>query len=458
MISDRRGKWWEVPPPKPLRASPRLRFVGVRTGKMILAAVLAYVLAPLVSTAAVPILAPLTALLVVQVTLYESFTSGLRRVLAVAAGVTVAAGIALAVPLTWWSLGAAVAVGLVLGRVLRLGDAALEVPISAMLILAVGGSRGPAFDRIYETLLGAAVGVLVHLVVAPPLYVRPAGDAVAAVADKAAALLDDVAEQVARGYTLEEAQRWLDRARALGRPVTAADAALRRAEASLRLNPRQLTHRVNGATLRTGLDALERASVSMRGVFRAMADRARGPNDEPLYGDDVREALSRLFTDLAHAVRAFGREVDDEITNTRADDRELRASLQRCWAERNDLARRLHDGERPDSIAWELHGELLANIDRLLREVDAEGRAQLRESIAERTPHFSAPTVVPTPLRKFAERPFTSARSPSAAVPEPPARPRRPGRPAPPPAARSARSPERVMTPHPRSTVRDHRR
>jgi hypothetical protein len=366
---------------------------------MILAAVVAYLLAPLVSNEAAPILAPLTALLVVQVTLYESFTSGLRRVVAVAAGVTVAAALAHVVPLTWWSLGVAVAVGIVIGRLLRLGDAALEVPISAMLILAVGGSRGPAFDRIYETLLGAAVGVLVHVVVAPPLYVRPAGDAVAGVAADAAALLDDVSAQVAHGYSLEDAQRWLERARGLGRQVARADAALRRAEASLRLNPRQLTHPVNGATLRTGLDALERASVSLRGAFRAMADRARGPNDEQFYADDVRETLARLFTELARAVRAFGIVVDDEITNTRADDRELRAALQRSWSERNELARHLHAGARPDSSAWELHGELLANIDRMLREIDAEGRAHLRQSIPQRPPAALPGRLVPRTVR-----------------------------------------------------------
>ena len=378
-------------PPKPLSVAPRIRFGGVRTAKTVFAAVVAFLLAPLVSQDPAPILAPLTALLVVQVTLYESLTSGLQRVASVVLGVLVAVVLARTVSLTWWSLGVVVAVGIVLGIVLRLGDHRLEVPISAMLILAVGGSRGPAYQRVWETLLGAAVGVLVHLVVAPPLYVRPAGDAVQQVADGMGQLLDDASLEIARGYGLAEAERWLDRARQHDRGIAGADRALVRSEASLRLNPRALNERgrrlrSSPVSLRTGLDGLERASVSLRGAFRALADRARGPNEETVYGGDVREVLAQLLTELARAVRAYGRVVNDEVTSTVADDRELRTALNGAWAARNELGQRLHTGGRAASSAWELHGDLLANIDRLLREVDAEGRAQLRSSLSERVP------------------------------------------------------------------------
>jgi hypothetical protein len=52
----------------------------------------------------------------------------------VLAGVVVAVGLATAVGLSWWSLGAVVAVTLVLGQILRLGPHTVEVPISAMLV------------------------------------------------------------------------------------------------------------------------------------------------------------------------------------------------------------------------------------------------------------------------------------------------------------------------------------
>src|SRR3954463_4286748 len=146
------------------------RVPGLRTVKAALAAVLAYVAADLLNTSDAPILAPLTALLVVQLTVYETVAQGIQRILSVLAGVLIAVAIAAFVGLSWWTLGAVVAVSLVLGRFLWLGPHAIEVPISAMLVLAVGGAgaEGAAVGRVYETLVGAAVGVVVNFAVAPP--------------------------------------------------------------------------------------------------------------------------------------------------------------------------------------------------------------------------------------------------------------------------------------------------
>ena len=149
---------------------------GLRTAKATLAAVLAYAAADLLNTTAAPILAPLTALLVVQLTVYETVAQGIQRIFSVLSGVLVAVGIATFVGLSWWSLGAVVAVSLAVGQVLRLGPHTVEVPISAMLVLAVGGAgaEGAAAGRVYETLIGAGIGVAVNFAIAPPVP-APAG-------------------------------------------------------------------------------------------------------------------------------------------------------------------------------------------------------------------------------------------------------------------------------------------
>ena len=41
---------------------------------------------------------------------------------------------------------------------------------------SAGGAEGAATGRVYETLIGAAVGVVVNFAIAPPVHVRPAGD------------------------------------------------------------------------------------------------------------------------------------------------------------------------------------------------------------------------------------------------------------------------------------------
>ena len=99
------------------------RVPGLRTAKATLAAVLSYVAADLRHTTDAPILAPLTALLVVQLTVYDTVAQSIQRILSVLAGVLVAVGIATFVGLSWWSLGAVVAMSLVVGQLLRLGTA-----------------------------------------------------------------------------------------------------------------------------------------------------------------------------------------------------------------------------------------------------------------------------------------------------------------------------------------------
>lgn len=358
----------------------RVRLRGVRTVKSTVAAVAAYVVALPLSDNDRPVLAPLTALLVVQLTLYDTVRRGLLRVVSVVLGVLVAGVLSEFVPLTWWSLGLAIGVSLVIGRLMRLGDEIAEVPISAMLVLAVGGSDTAAEGRVVETVVGAVVGVVVGAVVAPPLYVRPASDAVAGVARNAAEVMRRVAAEVAQEYSAVQVDGWLADARGLGRDILRADRALDTAETSMRYNPRGRSRPHAGASLRSGLDALERTTVSLRGVCRALADLVRGPGEETVYRPDVREALSDLLSDVADAVESYGALVSSEVVGPGPEDRALRESLAAAWSDRHRLASLLRHEDRLRRDEWQLHGALTTNIDQLLRDVDSEARAELRRS------------------------------------------------------------------------------
>ncbi|MGH8970117.1 MAG: FUSC family protein, partial [Actinomycetes bacterium] len=368
----------------------RVRLRGVRTLKSTFAAVAAYLVALPVSDNPQPVLAPLTALLVVQLTLYDTFRTGLRRVVSVVAGVLVAVLFAEVVgELTWWSLGIMIGLSLVVARLLRLGAEMLEVPISAMLVLAVGGSDAVASGRVLESIVGAVVGVVVSVVAAPPLYVRPASDAVQSLAGVAADVMRRVAHEVQGEYTADQARAWLEAARGLGRDVLRADQALARAEESLRYNPRAVRRRHTGPSLRSAIDSLERTSVALRSVCRSLADRAAAPDDvvpEQVYAEDVRRALSELLADLADATEAYGVLVGSEVAGPGPEDAALRDALARAWRHRDELVGLLRSGDRLTGVAWELHGDLAANIDRLLREIDSDARAELRQTWPTRPP------------------------------------------------------------------------
>ena len=364
----------------------RVRLRGIRTLKSTSAAVAAYAVALPLSDNARPIVAPLTALLVVQLTLYDTLRSGLRRVISVVLGVLVAVAVSAVLPLTWWSLGLVVAASLVIGRLARLGSEMLEVPISAMLVLAVSGSETAASGRVLETIIGAVVGVVINAVIAPPLYVRPATDAVQRLARETAVALRRTSREIRGVYTRDQAIAWLEAARDLGREILRADRALEQAEESLRLNPRAINRRSAGRSLRSGLDALERAAVSLRGICRALADRAGSGESETVYAEDVRAALSDLFSHLADAIEAYGALVNSEVVGSGPEDEALRDALSHAWADRHRLVEMLRHEERLGSGGWEMHGALAAHIDRMLRDTDSDARAEMRQTWEEQPP------------------------------------------------------------------------
>ena len=347
---------------------------GWRTIKTTLAAVLAYLLAVLLlGSQPPPLLAPLTALLVAQLTIFETVKSSVERVGSVVAGVLVAVLISKVVGLTWWSLGITILAALVIGLLLRLGDHTLEVPISAMLVLAVAGQAGTvAIDRITETLIGAATGVVVSFMLRPPMYVQPAGDAIGRLAADMAELLTSMGTELTEGWSSEQARAWEERARELDRPLRVARIALTRGEDSLRLNPRQRRVREGASSLRAALAALEHSAVQVRGITLDLADLAEAVESRGQPEPELLVALGALLVELGAGVAAFGQLVAPEVAGPPREAVPLHIALEIARTHRDVLAELMLVDARSDLELWHIQGGLLANVDRLLREIDLE--------------------------------------------------------------------------------------
>ena len=166
----------------------------------------------------------------------------------------------------------------------------------------------------------------VNLVVAPPLQIRPAAAALAELAERLAEVLRGLAGDLRGEWSRTQADRWLERARAVGAEVARADRTLVQAEQSSRLNPRGAVVRHAQPRLRTGLSGLEHGYVALRSLCRALLDRTYYvPLTDQAYSQQVRETLAEVL-----------------------------------------LVDPLHD-----EAAWQQHGALLASIDRLRVEIDA---------------------------------------------------------------------------------------
>jgi hypothetical protein len=344
---------------------------GLRTMKAAVATALAFLAAlPLPGTQP-PVVAALTALLVVQVTPYQSIRSGWQRIGSVVAGVLVAILVSTVVGLTWWSLGLTVFAALVIAYALQLKEHAVEVPISAMLVLAVSGNRDVGLERVYETLVGAAVGVLVSLIL-PRTYVGPAGDAIDRLADELSGLLRDVAKGLEKEWNRDRAMDWLKRARGMEGAVTRAREALGRAEEGVRLNPSALRTAHVPHTLRPGLTALEYSVINVRGITRALVDRVSGVAGNYPPSDGVRLMLAELLGTLADAIDDFGAVVGADPAGPARSTDELRGALERGRDLRERAIGLLLEDAKPDPGIWRVNGALLGHVDRLLAELDPD--------------------------------------------------------------------------------------
>jgi hypothetical protein len=347
--------------------------LGLRTAKTTLAAVISWELALLLPGSQPPVLAPLTALLVTQLTLVKTITGSFQRVASVTAGVLLALLVADVLGLHWWSVGLVIFVSLALGQVLKLGPHRIEVPISALLVMTLGGTAGVAWTRVLETLIGAGVGVVVNAVLVPPVYIRPAGEAIYELADDMARVLEGAAADLREGWSGEDAYERLLEARELDGEVGEAREAVGRAEDSLRLNPRRRLVGDPSDELREGMTTLEHAVILVRGLCRSLVDLdtvsgGRGPDPE------LSEALGRLLDEVAGAVRTFGETLAASVPGPQANQAPLLRALARARAARDDVAKAMAAGPREEPGAWQVHGHLLANVDRLLSELDPEGQ------------------------------------------------------------------------------------
>ncbi|MFC5204502.1 FUSC family protein [Streptomyces kaempferi] len=372
--------------------------VVVQSVRSAAAASIAYVIAVRLSPEPAPLTAPLTALLVVQVTLYSTLTTGIRRVNSVVAGVMVAIGFSLLVGLTWWSLALLILASLAVGHLVRVSEFVPEVAISAMLVLGVTRVGDTAWARVLETLIGAVVGLGCNLLFAPPVWVGAAGQSIEDLARRVRQLMLRMGEEAAGRTPVEHATARLHEARRLDHDIVGVDAALRQAEDSLKLNPRVREGLLHRIVLRTGLDTLEICTVVLRVLARTLTDLAKERDPEPLFEPQAGAVLEQLLSEVADAVVSFAVLVTTDVShNAESAETRLAAELATASATRDKLAQLLLEGVQRDARQWQLHGAVLTEVNRILDELDTEHRSRrLMEELdrgareqRERRPHLT---------------------------------------------------------------------
>jgi uncharacterized membrane protein YgaE (UPF0421/DUF939 family) len=281
---------------------------ALQAAKTAIAAGFAWFIAADVLGNTIPVFAPLAALLTVQVTVWDSVARGLQRVLGVVVGVLVAYGFARLAGINAWSIGLVIFVSLLAGRALRLGQqGSIQVPVSALLVLVLGATTGGyAIDRVVDTVVGAATGILVNLVIVPPTQLNSARREVNAFAAAIATLLRGVAQS----FLLPGADRaaHLQQARRLSDATAAASLAVERSEAATRLNPTSRRDRPTVQRLQAAVKTLTLVERPVRGITRALADASPGWRPP----DELGRLVDELLVTVAGELDAWGARVTSE--------------------------------------------------------------------------------------------------------------------------------------------------
>ncbi|MWV48839.1 FUSC family protein [Rathayibacter sp. VKM Ac-2803] len=260
------------------------------------ATVVTWIVAGLIFPDTLPVFGAIAALLVVAPSVNQSFSKALERSVGVIVGVVVGSLIGTLFGADSTIVLLAIVAAIAVGWAIRLTPAsAVQIPISAMLVLSVGSvTPNYAFDRIIETLIGAVIGVVINGVIVPPVTLAPAERAVGDLTTQLAAALDDLADALERPVARARLDELLINARLLQTMQRKAEEAIATGEESLRLNPRRSAHRDRLVALDSVTPRLARIVTRVRGMTRTVHD---------LYDPDlVREAtIADIATQLHRA-------------------------------------------------------------------------------------------------------------------------------------------------------------
>jgi uncharacterized membrane protein YgaE (UPF0421/DUF939 family) len=281
-----------------LRASSRSPLLQVL--KTSVAAIVAWLICTVTLGQPLPIFAAIAALLVVQPSVNQSLAKGIERSVGVIFGVVLAYAAGILFGHSSWIVLGIIVVSLLLAWALRLSPgSANQIPISAMLVIAIGtNTPGYAVNRVIETVIGAVVGLAVNAIIVPPVLLTPAHDALVRLAERVADTLSSFATTLRTPQDPHKLAAMLAAARQLPGLRNSATDALVRADESLMLNPRRARYRERLEHDRDLLDTLGILVTRVTGMARALHDNYDTRLSDDAFVRSIALELDRAAHDL----------------------------------------------------------------------------------------------------------------------------------------------------------------
>jgi uncharacterized membrane protein YccC len=310
------------------------------------------------------VVAAIVCTLSIRISLHKSMREGFGQIV----GTAVGAGIAL-FTVSVFSFGfIAVATTIifcaVIARALHLGEvASVNVPVTALIVIGPGISQSTAVHRLGSTLIGAAIAILFSYFSHPNTPVGRAQIQIRSVSTKAAALLAEMSEGVAAGYTQKDAGSWLARARLLVEEVPAIRAQSVEARSHARWFPTAEKDEAEEIYIE-GI-AAEHTLVQVRMIARTLFDSAV----EGGIADSTQKQIAVALSAASYAISAHVEvpdDINDDASSPTDDAREAGSVLAETLIE---------DGEDVDQEQIVRGLSIVANIGRIADSLDQNSPA-----------------------------------------------------------------------------------
>ena len=217
------------------------------------------------------IVAAIVCTLTVRISLHRSLREGFGQILGNFIGAVVATISVHFLGLGFFSISLTILVCSLLASVLRLGSiASVNVPVVAMIIIGPDLSESTVAHRLGATFIGAIVGIVFSYFSHPKTPIDRTYELVNKLGLSGAAILAEMSEGVASGYTQEDASHWLARARALVRQLPELRFQIGEAKGYtrwIRVSQREAAEKAARETL-----AIEHTLVQIRVIARTLFD------------------------------------------------------------------------------------------------------------------------------------------------------------------------------------------
>jgi uncharacterized membrane protein YccC len=312
----------------------------------------------------VPALAAMAAIITVQVSGSQTVRRALEYSAGVAAGVIVAIVLTRFLGLHWWSIALLVLLGLITGRLIRLGSQANQIAISALLVMSLGSSYG--WSRVVDTLIGSAVGAVTSLAVPTPSVERRVRRQIASAAAELTVAIRGMSAALGDGWSSADVVRdALGAARGVSRALVDPRAAIETAQDERRLSlPRARTgddRRMDRCD--AALTALDHATNQVRSVGRNVLTLSL---DSPADSEAERVGLGQLLHAVAQLTDAWRAAVAADEPSAHLGP--LRDALDEATTKRASLL----DGHPPGPLE-PLWVASLLEVERIIGELDPAG-------------------------------------------------------------------------------------